>query len=148
MGTIRKATVNEAALLTQISFRAKGYWGYSAEFLNALSSGLTVTENDIMSRLVYVFEGDCRIKGFYSLSVDNKKLDMLFVDPDFIGQGIGKLLWADVIEKAKENGLRLFSWDADPHAEQFYIKMGASKVCDMQSAIFPGRTYPLMKYEI
>lgn len=146
MSTIRKATVDDAVLLTQISFRAKGYWGYSEEFLNALSSDLTVNENDVISRLIYVFEESCQIKGSYCLSVDTSKLDTLFVDPDFIGQGIGRLLWADIIEKAKTNGLKSFSFDADPHAELFYIKMGASKIRDVQSSVFPGRTYPLMEY--
>jgi GNAT superfamily N-acetyltransferase len=52
------------------------------------------------------------------------ELDGLFVDPDFAGRGVGRLLVADVVERARHVQATRIEVIADPSAEGFYAKMG------------------------
>ena len=52
------------------------------------------------------------------------ELDGLFVDPDFAGRGVGRLLVADVVERARHVHATRIEVIADPSAEGFYAKMG------------------------
>lgn len=143
---IRKATLNDKNILTKIAFAAKGYWGYSDDFLGKLKDDLTVTDEDIYKKAIFLIEESGEIKAFYSLNVEAQKLESLFVHPTYIGKGYGKILWNDILCKAKEYQLDKFQFEAEPNAYEFYRKLGAKKVCDIQSSIVLGRTYPLMEY--
>ncbi|MEK5184995.1 GNAT family N-acetyltransferase [Solibacillus sp. FSL W7-1324] len=146
MNKIRKATVEVAVILTDIAINAKGSWGYSEDFMNAWKDTLTITGDDIQSKVIYVLEEEKTIKGFYCLCTETKKLENFFVVPIYIGQGLGKILWKDIILKAKEYGLSSFQFNSDPNAYEFYLKMGAKRIIYVESAVIPGRIYPLMEY--
>ncbi|MGW7316800.1 GNAT family N-acetyltransferase [Streptomyces sp. NPDC054865] len=53
------------------------------------------------------------------------RLGLLFVEPDAIGRGIGRLLYRDAVRRAAAFGVRRLLVDADPHAAGFYRAMGA-----------------------
>ena len=146
MNKIRKATVEDAALLTDVAFKAKGYWGYSDRFMNAWKDTLTITVEDIQSKVVYLLEEDKAIKGFYCLCIETKELEALYVTPTYIGQGLGRVLWKDLLLKAQEYGLRGFQFKSDPNAYEFYLKMGAKRIIYVESTVIPLRIYPLMDY--
>ncbi len=93
MNKIRKANIKDAPRLTDISYKAIGHWGKSDD--------LTITVEDIKSKIIYVLEEDT-IKGFYCLSQKNKQLEKLFVDPQYTEQGISKILWEDIRCKTSE----------------------------------------------
>lgn len=61
---IRKAKIDEAGYLSDLSFRSKAYWGYSDDFMEACREVLTVSPDDISSSLVFVIEDGGTIKGF------------------------------------------------------------------------------------
>ncbi|GAK10482.1 GNAT family N-acetyltransferase [Geomicrobium sp. JCM 19039] len=142
---IRKAAQGDQHRLTEIAISSKTYWGYSEEFMSLCKDELKVSRTDIQSKLVYLLE-DREIKGFYCLSIEDKRLESLFVHPQFIGQGIGKLLWVDLLQKAKAYQLNRFQLESDPFAESFYVRMGAIKVGSVHSEVFPGRKLPVMEY--
>lgn len=82
-----RATPNDTEMLTRLAFNAKGYWGYTKDFLAQLKDDLTVTDEDVLSKRVYLLEEQQVTRGFYILNTDDKKLEALFVDPTSIGKG-------------------------------------------------------------
>ena len=148
MNKIRKAKVEDVTTLTEIAFKAKGYWGYSDDFMKAWKNALTITVDDIQSKVIYLLEDDMAIKGFYCLCIETNELETLFVAPTYIGQGLGKRLWNDILLKAKEYKLSSFQFKSDPNEYEFYIKMGAKRIIYVESTVIPGRIYPLMEYTL
>ncbi|WP_262372709.1 GNAT family N-acetyltransferase [Sutcliffiella horikoshii] len=71
----------------------------------------------------------------------------MFIDPDYIGKGIGKIMWTHLINKAKELEMNEFTLDSEPKAEVF-LKMGAIKTGYSPSTVFPDRKLPLMKVQV
>ncbi|MCR6104862.1 GNAT family N-acetyltransferase [Salipaludibacillus agaradhaerens] len=145
---IRKAKPEDSDKLSHLAYKSKSYWGYSQDFLKKCKDDLAVTGEYIEQNPVYLIEKDYKIIGFYSFALKNKQLEALFIDPDYIGKGIGKLLWFDLLDKAKELNLKEFTLESEPYAEGFYLKMGANKIGYTSSTVFPNRNLPLMKVKV
>lgn len=145
---IRKAKPKDSDTLSNLAYKSKSYWGYSIDFLKRCKDDMTVTVEYIEQYPVYVLEKDSKIIAFYSFDLKNTKLEALFIDPDYIGKGIGKLLWLDLLGKAKELNIKEFTLDSEPNAEGFYLKMGANKIRYTASTVFPDRNLPLMKVKV
>jgi GNAT superfamily N-acetyltransferase len=91
---------------------------------------LTVTPAAIHENTLYkAMEGD-KIVGFYSLTNSPRELVLnhMFVHPDEIGHGVGRALMEHVIRQAADSDLPNMEIESDPHAEGFYLKMGARRV--------------------
>ena len=147
---IRRALPEEAKALTALILRAKSHWGYDQSFLEACRPMLTLKPENIEHDLVYCAEIESMVIGVSHLKrVDEVTvcLDDLFVEPAFIGQGIGGLLWRHAVERAKTMGATSLVFDADPHARPFYEHMGAVVEGYDLSMIVPGRKTPRMRYE-
>ncbi len=145
---IRKANPEDADVLTALSMRSKAHWGYDAAFMEACRESLRVPKDAIEKYLTYVVEDGDRVAGFFMLTEEEgcgHYLESMFVDPDFIGRGMGRLIWDKLIEVAKVEGIHEFILDADPHAEGFYQHMGAVRIGEHESSTFPGRMLPRMK---
>jgi GNAT superfamily N-acetyltransferase len=147
---IRPARRDEAAALTELSLRAKAVWGYDAAFLARCRAALTVKEANVETRPHYVAEADGRIAGFYGFEPlqDGVGLDFLFIDPEYIGRGIGRALWHHAVEQARQLGHGALFVVSDPHAEGFYRHMGAARIGTQPSEIGPGRQLPLMRFRL
>ena len=147
---IRKARTDEGPILSGIALRSKAYWGYDKDFIEACKEDLTISEQKIEKNHVYVLEDPSGIIGFYCLAAKGKtgSLDFLFIDPGFIGKGYGRLLWESIMQTAREIGLEEFTIDSDPHAEEFYKKMGAVRIGEVGSTVFRDRKLPLMKVSV
>jgi N-acetylglutamate synthase-like GNAT family acetyltransferase len=67
-----------------------------------------------------------RLIGFASWLRDGEalELDDLFVDPDWMGQGVGLALVEDVVARARSLGLRRVQVVANPSALGFYARAG------------------------
>lgn len=145
---VRKATIDDINALSELAYKSKAYWGYSKDFLDKCIDDLTVTVNDIESNPVYVMEIHHNMVGFFNFELSTEKLDALFIDPDFIGKGIGKLLWKNLLNIAKDLDMKQFTLDSDPNAEGFYLKMGAKKIGSIPSSFFTDRSLPLLQVEV
>ncbi|WP_042422931.1 GNAT family N-acetyltransferase [Streptacidiphilus anmyonensis] len=143
---IRPALPAEAAALSELALRSKGYWGYGEAFLAACREELTLDGAELAARRAVVAEQDGRLLGLATLEGTPPvgELGMLFVAPEAIGRGVGRALYRHVAAAARELGCTRLELDADPNAEPFYRAMGAEVVGASPSASIPGRTLPRM----
>lgn len=149
---IRKPEPDEAKRLTDIALASKQYWGYSDEFMQQCYNELQVTVAKLQAP-EFQFEvaamGD-KLAGFYCLEKIDEALfevEALFVAPEFIGQGVGRLLWHALLNVATDTGAKKLKIASDPSAEPFYLKMGAKRVGQIPSESIAGRHLPLLSVE-
>ncbi|MDP3481580.1 MAG: hypothetical protein Q8R88_17590, partial [Desulfoprunum sp.] len=64
---IRSAQQDEAQLLTEISFAAKGYWNYPEEYYAIWKNELTITPEYIENNDILVYEHDGTAVGYYAI---------------------------------------------------------------------------------
>jgi GNAT superfamily N-acetyltransferase len=147
--TIRPAVASDATTVSALALRSKGHWGYDAAFLEACRSELTYTEVDCASGDLYVAESGDQVAGFHLVrgSGTDGELDALFVDPPWIGHGLGGQLLAHALDLARSRGFVKLHVEADPDAEPFYLHHGARRVGGVASGSIPGRVLPLLVLE-
>ena len=148
---IRCARFDEIEELNELIMRSKSYWGYDRAFLEAYRAHLLLSAEALEHELVYCVEVREAIAGVIHLIVVSDEeicLNHLFVEPAFIGQGIGSLLWRHAVEQARRRDARALVFKADPHARTFYERMGAVVVGEHLSTLLPGRKVPRMCYEL
>jgi GNAT superfamily N-acetyltransferase len=144
---------NEAAALSALALRSKGFWGYDAAFLDACRAELTLTPDQAAAARV-VRGADGTVRGFHLLGPDpggdpgSGELLMLFVDPTEIGRGIGRALLEDAVRYAARRGWSTLRVEADPGAEAFYVAHGARRVGTVPSGSVPGRELPLLELPV
>ena len=145
---LRAARPEEAAALSALALRSKAHWGYSADFLEAARAELTLAA-DALEGVVVATVGE-QLGGFRKLVIAGAaaELDMLFVDPPFIGTGLGRLLLDDALAVARAAGVERVALDADPDAEAFYARRGARTIGTAPSGSIPGRELPRMEFEL
>lgn len=147
---IRLAKLEEAQTLTNLMRRSKAHWGYDADFMADAEAEMTVRTEDFISCKHYILEIEGQPAGFSSLCDRGEVvlLDNLFIEPKWIGQGVGRQLWDHAVSFAQKEKLTAIILVSDPNALGFYQKMGAVVVGESQSGIRPGRMLPRMRYEI
>lgn len=109
-----------------------------------------MTCEDILLWHFRVAELEGEIIGFAAMAPVNGEymLDHLWIEPGFIGKGIGTELFQDAIICAKRMGWTRFIIAADPYAENFYLKQGAKRIGERESKVWPGFFLPLLEFEI
>jgi GNAT superfamily N-acetyltransferase len=153
--SIRKAKPEEHEILTQISFAAKKYWNYPQEYFDVWKDELTISEDYVNNNTVFVAEADGEPAAYYSL-VEVKQefiagktkvekgfwLEHMFVLPEFIGKGVGRIMYAHMKEQCRARDISKVRIFADPNAKGFYERMGAQYIEERPSSI-EGRTVSL-----
>ena len=148
---IQQASPDQAERLTSIAFAAKAYWGYPQRWMELWRPQLTITAEYIEENESWIaFAGEIPI-GFYTVQEKNGNawIENLWVLPDFIGKGIGQLLFSHAVELSRQRGYKILQLEADPNAAGFYEKMGMKKIGERISAIesLP-RRLPIMELEL
>jgi GNAT superfamily N-acetyltransferase len=157
---IRHAKIEEAEILSGISFRSKRYWGYPEEYYGIWSDELTLNADYIQKNDVFVFEDHGAIIGYYSI-VELKDdvevsdiaisrgfwLEHMFVEPGSIGKGVGKKMFDHLRQRCRGRGITDLGILADPNSKGFYEKMGCEYQREYPSTI-ENRTTPLLKLTI
>lgn len=143
---LRAGREDEAEALSELALRSKGHWGYDEAFLAACREELRLHPGEVAVRRTTVAEQDGRILGFATLEGDGPEgeLGMLFVEPDAIGGGVGRLLYRHVLREAGRLGFTRLIIGADPYAESFYLAMGAQRIGETPSGSIRGRALPLL----
>ena len=72
----------------------------------------------------------------------------MFVDPGWIGRGIGRQLMAHMREVARQRGVTNVVVDSDPNAEAFYVRIGAKRVGTTPSGSIAGRFLTQLAFDI
>jgi GNAT superfamily N-acetyltransferase len=144
---IRPARADEATELTELVLRSKAHWGYDEEFLAACRDELAIAADDVARRRVVVAEDETGVRGVASLegAPPDGELGLLFVEPRAIGTGVGGALYRHVLATAAALGFTRLRIEADPHAEPFYLAMGARRIGAVPSGSLPGRELPLLE---
>lgn len=154
MNEIRRAQTDEAGELSELAFRSKAHWGYDAAFMEACREELAVPASAFDTEIVRLCLRDGQIAGFYRLVEEPEEgegaweIEAFFVDPSFIGTGVGKALWHDLLEQARMAGASLLISQSDPDAEGFYATMGMVRTGERPSASIEGRMLPLLELQI
>jgi N-acetylglutamate synthase-like GNAT family acetyltransferase len=147
---ILKAEPNDNELLTTITKMSKAYWGFSEDILKEWEHLLTITKDYIEKNKVYKLVKNDQIIGYYSyFSTDENtiKLDNIFILPEFIGKGFGKILMNDFLKNIKQIGITKVTLDAEPNAEIFYKTFGFETIGQLESSI-KDRYLPIMELQI
>ena len=130
MTEIRRARSEDAPALTRIALAAKRYWGYPERWIEFWTPALTITPALISQHSVFVAIAAAQPTGFYALSRNRKlgTLEHLWIDPEHIGTGVGRRLVEHATRCAAQIGVEVIEIESDPHAEGFYLRMGARRV--------------------
>jgi GNAT superfamily N-acetyltransferase len=148
---VRRASSDEAEVLTRIAFAAKRYWGYPERWILHWSESLTITREFVRDNDVYAAVSGGEPFGFYALTGTGHELGLehLWVSPAWIGSGMGRVLFEHAMDVAAARGAGSVKFEADPNAEGFYFKMGARRVGENVYEIEgQRRVLPLMTVEL
>ncbi len=147
---VRAASADDAARLTDLAIRSKRHWGYDDAFIGAAMPELTVTAEHIETGHVFVVEDAGRLVGFYGLHWEPPTADLtwMFIEPDAIGRGYGRVLWDHAVRTARSLGYEEIVIESDPFAEGFYAGMGAVREGGSPSRLIPGRVLPFLRYRL
>ncbi|MFE4946967.1 GNAT family N-acetyltransferase [Streptomyces sp. NPDC056641] len=129
---IREARPDEAPALSALVLRSKAHWGYDDAFLAACRDELTISAGEVTVRRLTVAEDGASGEALGVASLEGRAPDgtlgLLFVEPHAIGRGIGRALYAHVLDRARALGFERLTIDSDPHAVDFYRALGARPV--------------------
>jgi GNAT superfamily N-acetyltransferase len=144
---LRPARPGEEDSLSELCLRSKAHWGYDADFLAAVAPHLRVTSEAIATGRTVVAELNGAIVGVCQIEPGSKHgtLDLLFITPDAIGHGVGRILFEDARARLKAAGEAVMTILSDPDAEATYIHMGARRVEMRPSDVFKGRELPWLE---
>ena len=151
--TFRDAFITEAPELSRLATRSKAYWGYPAEFMRACEQELTVSAAEISAtdnHFVVAIDRQ-ELIGFYALermSEGEIELIAMFVEPQYIGKGVGRQLMQQAINHAVQLGAKRLTIQSDPHAQAFYQAAGAEPCGERESGSIPGRFLPILQIEL
>ena len=150
MLNIRKASEQEAELLTKLAIRSEAYWGYDRSYMKKFQSMYAVTEDFISRNPTFVLEDENEIIGFYGFLINKGEtcFEYLFIEPRDIGLGYGKKLWNHAVETGKTLGIKEFVIVTSPQAKEFYLKMGAVQTGEVESLVKKGRMIPQFIYTL
>ncbi len=147
---LRPARESDLAALSALCFRSKAVWGYDAAFMEACRAELTLAPSDLQDSSVQVAEIGGFIVGVVQVAMSGAaaSLEKLFVSPDAMGSGAGRLLFEWSVEAARQSGARTLVIDSDPGAADFYRRMGARDAGRAPSGSIPGRLLPRLEFDL
>jgi len=148
--TLRAPRCDECGLLTELCLTSKAHWGYDEAFIEACRAELTVRPDDLATDRYQVAERDGVVIGVAALSADGDRgqVELMFVAPEAMGEGIGRALMHWLIAEARALRLSAIDIEADPGAVGFYERMGARRVGEAPSGSIPGRMLPAMVIDL
>lgn len=144
-------TITDIDAINTLMHYSKAYWGYEPAFMDRFMEKFGITENYLKNNMTQLFYLEDDLAGFYSFSRDaqgNYELDNFFLHPDYIGQGLGRILWEYCVDTAKQCNISSFTLWSDPFAENFYLKMGCIKIGTRQSPMLPNRFPAVMQFTL
>ena len=126
--TFRSMRHDEAELLNEMTLDGVRHWGHHETHPDAVA-GLAASLPDAegyAAMTVRVLDDGEGALGFYSLvdRGDHVELPQMFLRPDLIGAGYGRMLWNDAVTQAAASADRMLIM-SDPRSIGFYQAMGA-----------------------
>jgi GNAT superfamily N-acetyltransferase len=109
--------------LRELTFESKAHWGYDRDFVRRWVEGLSFEDDEER----WAAEVDGAIVAWAGLvpPADGiAVLEDLWVDPPWMGHGLGSGLFQLAADRARELGAERMEWGAEPNALGFYERMG------------------------
>lgn len=142
---LRPARLDECAILDDICYRSKAYWGYDAAFMASVRDQIRVSRAAVTNGRVWVAadaaDRPCGVVEVDPLDETVADLTLLFIDPDHMRKGLGRRLYAKALALAASLGARHLVIDSDPQAAAFYASMGAVRT-GAEPTGYQGRLLP------
>jgi predicted N-acetyltransferase YhbS len=138
---IRWSTSADLPALTDVFARASLSNVGDRDALLAHPEALVLEGDGIAEGLIRVATNGDDIVGFATTVPVDGVLDLqdLFVDPDWMRQGIGRHLVQDAAAIAEQRGFEGIAVTANPHASSFYDALGFVADSAIQTAFGPGQ---------
>jgi len=149
VGTSR-ALADEAPMLRELAIHSKAHWGYPTELMDAWREQCPVSVHYLAAREVHMLKLDGAIAGFFSFARCDGRvwLEDFWLDPAWIGRGLGRRMWHAAIDTARESGTASFEIEADPNAAGFYEAMGAVRTGAINSPLDARRLLPVLRFDL
>jgi GNAT superfamily N-acetyltransferase len=125
--SVRRAREENLGEINRVIAASKSHWDYPAAYLEAALPLLTIDAPYLAQRLCFeVVDEHATVVCFFAVAEDGGEhlLDHLWVRPDRLGQGIGRLACEHVFSLARRHGWPALLVLPDPPAQGFYRKMG------------------------
>ena len=134
---IRAGSAAEAVRLKEIAIASKAHWGYGLERVRAWADRGDFDAGTLARLALFVAEVDGGTVAWASVEArgDVAWLADLWVEPDWLGKGVGSSLFRRAAEHARETGALVMEWEAEPNALGFYEKMGGRHVRDARPGV-------------
>ena len=148
---IRRAMPGEANALTKIAHAAKRHWGYPANWIAHWKDDLTITPDFINRNETFVATIGEEIVGCCAIVLNDSgaELEHMWIKPERMGAGVGRTLLLYAKDRAAKLNVPALELSADPNAEGFYQRMGATRIGEVRSEIEgQPRVLPRMRIEI
>lgn len=145
--TIRSATAAEREALEQLQRRSSMHQPMYRAQLAAHPDAIELPAEQIAAGLVRVAEANGVVLGFSVLLErvgDACELDGLFVEPDRMRSGVGRLLVRDAERIARERGAARIDVVANPQALAFYAAVGFIRAGEEQTRFGPAPRMSLL----
>ena len=143
---IRPAAPGEGERLRQIAVDAKAHWGYDLDWVRSWAARGDFSAAALRSKPVLVAEADGRVIAFAIVLPKGAVawLDDLWVEPSWIGRGVGTKLFEAAADRARELGAKRMEWEAELNAVGFYEKVGGRLTGELHLTSW-GREIPVME---
>lgn len=152
---LRPAQLADLLTLSRLARDAKSVWGYERSWIEAWTSELTITPDDLdrLDIAVAHLEGEVdTIAGFAAVDFRESAwtLEHCWVAPRFMRRGVGSALYRHVTDTIASHGGGVLTIVSDPHAVPFYERVGAAHIGDVAAPMpgASGRTLPVLEQEI
>jgi hypothetical protein len=113
---IRRALPCDAKALSAIVSEAQRYWGYPQEWIELFTSDLSISEENISNREIYLAEESAQLLGFYVRA--GNKLEELWIAPSHFGTGAGKELFLHAKNHCSTQYSSLLSVTQEPNVRE------------------------------
>lgn len=132
-----------------IAIAAKSHWGYDLERVQQWAAMGDFSADGLCEKEVYLAEAEGRAVAWAALIPRGELVLLvdLWVEPEWIGKGIGSLLFRHTVERAIRLGGKQLEWEAEPHAVGFYEKLGGRYLRDSEPSEW-GRVIPVMGVDL
>jgi GNAT superfamily N-acetyltransferase len=146
---IRPVVADDGERLLEIAIAAKGYWGYDLDRVREWAAMGDFSPAGLRRKDVYVAAVGGKAVGWAAAirQGDAWWLDDLWIEPAWMGKGIGSRLFRHAAEQGRQTGAARMEWEAEPNALGFYEKMGGRYVRDGEPGVW-GRVNAVMGLDL
>jgi GNAT superfamily N-acetyltransferase len=135
--------------LHEITVAAKAHWRHDLTWVKDWVAAGDFAGVAVARREAWLVEAEGAIAGWSALQLrgDVAWLEDLWVDPPYMGRGVGRALFRSAADRAAAAGARRLEWESDLDAVGFYERMGGRRVRD-SSVTELGRILPIMALDL